>query len=87
MNIIDAIKSGKRFRRQGNTSWYSRMAAEYQTINISAISREDFLADDWEVESEPVTITREQFDAAWDNALLMIGTRLDRDALAKELGL
>jgi hypothetical protein len=69
VNIIEAIKSGKKFKRQGGTSWYSRMLADYPTINISAISREDFLADDWEVETTSVTITREQFDAAWRRAV------------------
>jgi hypothetical protein len=92
VNIIEAIKSGKRFKRKGGTSWYSSMSDIYPTINISAISREDFFADDWEVEevscyAGSAMITREQFDAAWDKALLMIGIKRHRDALAKELGL
>ena len=69
MNIIDAIKSGRRFKRKEDTSWYSSMSDNYPIINISAISRENFLADDWEVESPSVTITREQFNAAWDSAI------------------
>jgi hypothetical protein len=69
MNIIDAIKSGRRFRRKDDTSWYSSMSDNYPIINISAISRENFFADDWEVEAQEVTITREQFDEAWDNSL------------------
>jgi hypothetical protein len=32
-------------------------------------TREQLIADDWEVESQPVTITREDFDAAWRRAL------------------
>jgi hypothetical protein len=64
MNIIEAIKSGGRFRRKGETSWYSAISDNYPLINISAISRENFLADDWEIDDGTVKITREQFNDA-----------------------
>lgn len=47
MNIIDAIRSGKKYRRQGITS--------YATYTIFSIK--DILADDWEVEEETFEVT------------------------------
>ena len=65
MNIQEAIKSGKRYRRKGRgeLDWYDPDYRDY-VFCMRAI-----LAEDWEVESKPVTITREQFDAAWRRAL------------------
>jgi hypothetical protein len=88
MNIIDAIKSGKRFKRK---VWLHYPAEK-------TFCATDIVADDWEVESQPVTITREQFDAAWKkvwphdpygDGLNSINPYSDvaRSALAKELGL
>jgi hypothetical protein len=37
-------------------------------IKLMEFTREQLIADDWEVESQPVTITREDFDAAWRRA-------------------
>jgi hypothetical protein len=48
---------------------------------------EAITADDWEVEEVRVTITREQFDEAWDRAILKMEYRFTKDGLAKELGL
>ena len=86
MNIIEAIRSGKKYRRIGEKNWYESIN-DYLHYNfpIRAI-----IANDWEIEeiscyAGSAMITREQFNEAWDNAL--VGTRLDRDALAKELGL
>jgi hypothetical protein len=67
MNIIDAIKSGKRFRR---IEWSIHDWIAHDRNDLPArLSRSDIIASDWEVENQPVTITREQFDAAWDNSL------------------
>jgi hypothetical protein len=92
VNIIEAMKSGKWFRRKGKTSWYSPISDNYPLMNICAISRENFFADDWEIESTPVTITREQFNAAWDKALDESALRgfncfALHHCLTKELGL
>lgn len=47
---------------------------------------ESLLADDWELESQSITITEEQFDAAWEK-LMGRGVFSDRrPALKKELG-
>ena len=65
MNIVDAIKSGKRFRRKSQLNqgyWYREGAG-------STFCEDDVLADDWEVESPAVTITREQFNKACQSVL------------------
>lgn len=70
MNLIEAIKSGKRFRR---SSWTHPVWLESHTedkLNHSLdLQIESVIADDWEVEEVQVTITREQFDKAWSEAL------------------
>ena len=64
MNIIDAVKSGKKFRRKANC--WSWIAAE--TIAQCHFQPEDILATDWEIEERKVTITEGEFDAAWEVA-------------------
>lgn len=86
MNIVEALKLAN------SHNWIYRESANHRQIRITSdevadLSLDELLAEDWMIEPNSVTITRDQFNAAWDNALLMIGTRLDRDALAKELGL
>lgn len=63
MNLIEAIKSGKRYRRRGELGWYDPDYIEY------VFSLRDVLDNDWETEPVYVAITREQFDAAWRRAL------------------
>lgn len=64
MNIIEAIKSGKRFRRiSWNTNdWISQDCGHLHL----KLKRNDIVADDWEIEQVAVTITREQFNKIWD---------------------
>ena len=61
MNILEAIKSGKRFRRPIWIIYYSANQEEFFEL-----TDEDILATDWEVEEEDVkvTITAAEFDAA-----------------------
>lgn len=83
MNIIEAIKSGKKFKRQCHTDWYDPCDYYYNSL-----SREAIIAEDWEVEPTYVTITREQFDQAWDENI-PIGESYSetmRYLLAKALG-
>jgi hypothetical protein len=65
MNLIEAIKSGRRFRR---SSWTSR---DYYPTDSGWVNLpiEAVVADDWEVEEPTSTITLEQFDKAWSDAL------------------
>ncbi len=62
MNIIEAIKSGKRIRRKG---WPNKNCwAQRDGYRMYRIMEEDLLADDWEVEEKQVTITESDFKAA-----------------------
>lgn len=83
MNFLDALKSGKRFRRKGEKNWNDNKLFH------------DFMAEDWEVEERTVTITAEQLHQAWvkahDIASYIGITSASRprlyEALKKELGL
>lgn len=51
MNLIDALKSGRRFRRKNATLWWD--------TNPNAVyhfSREALISDDWEIEREPEVV-------------------------------
>lgn len=78
MNIIDAIKSGRPFRRK---SWVTFWVVNCGTVNDDpfqgiafwdekgqrvAVTRNDLLADDWEIQEKTVTITRAQLFAAME---------------------
>lgn len=43
MNLIEAVKSGRRFRRIGQTNWYGN-----GVLRVLDFSRVDILAEDWE---------------------------------------
>lgn len=62
MNIIEAIKSGKRFKRKSEIAW---MSGDQLYNYVKA----DIIAEDWEVEPEPVTVTEYQFYSAYARAL------------------
>lgn len=51
MNIIDAMKSGKTYRRCFSGGWYLPGCA------YPNLSKEDILADDWEVEEERINLS------------------------------
>jgi hypothetical protein len=62
MNIIEAVKSGKRIKRKG---WPNKNCwAQRDGYRMYRILEEDLLADDWEVEEKQVTITESDFSAA-----------------------
>jgi len=82
MNLIEALKKNEWIFRKSKPEKVISGMIEHEMMDLT---REEILADDWEIEPRTVAITREKFNEAWDNAL--VGTRLDRDALAKELGL
>jgi len=71
VNIIEAIKSGKRFRRK---SWTTRpwLWLEAQTEEVFnhhlELPVEAITADDWEVEEAEVTINRSILAAVWKRA-------------------
>jgi hypothetical protein len=85
LNLIEALKSGKRIRR---TSWTTR---DYYPIDDGRVNLpiEAIIANDWEVEEPSATITLSQFYEAW-NAAVDIGLPNNlraRDLIAKGLGL
>lgn len=47
MNLIDAVKTGKKFYRR---SWLDKTPISFEDLH--KLSKEAFIADDWEVESE-----------------------------------
>ena len=112
MNIIEAIKSGKRYRRRGSISVDNKTLAFDSNGNLGlavnggapdwydsdyidyVFSMRDVLDNDWETEPVYVAITREQFDAAWLEAIQKAGGNLTygyfecfSKLVAKELGL
>jgi len=62
MNILEAIYSGRRFKRPYWDAWYTSQIPEL------SFDIQDVLADDWELEELPVLITGEMFDEAWQRA-------------------
>lgn len=91
MNLIDAIKSGRPFRRQlwGNVgeekTWIHNAQHTLYGTN-------DVLADDWETLEPKVTITRSQFwEAVADTYKAFPGESIIRrehaELLARKLGL
>ena len=72
MTLIESLKSGKRFRRPG----FPWIEVNGPNINYAAgtksvyyLNASEVLAEDWEIESTPVTITKEQFWDAYDSAV------------------
>ncbi len=64
MNLIDAVKSGKPFRR---IAWQDYWLASDSWSK--SFLKQDILADDWEIQEIEVKITRTQLTAAWSSAL------------------
>jgi hypothetical protein len=79
VNLIEAIKSGKRYRRQawenGNGQW--RGPANFSQGWHEPVCETlcDFVADDWEIQETSVTITRTQFLEAFREALIGVEHR------------
>jgi hypothetical protein len=75
VTIIEAIKSGRRFRRPCFVKglWYYYTDSSYQMYRSDNRTyqpdKEDILADDWIIESPAVTITKEQFYEACEQVM------------------
>lgn len=69
MNIIQAVKSGKKIKRSGWNEWYSVTTATrfFRNKNGEEIL-EDILADDWEVHEPTIVVTKSKVMAAWRDA-------------------
>ena len=59
MNLIEAVKSGKRFKRKTHTLWNDNLPD-----TIYEFSYRSILADDWEIEERKIEITESEFDKA-----------------------
>jgi hypothetical protein len=99
MNLIEAIKSGRPFRRHPDMSWiyvkggvlyYNR--ASDGAICEQSLTVDSLLADDWEIQEPTVTITRTQLQDAYNDARNRVGDCSNFGAstfivMAKKLGL
>lgn len=84
MNIIEAINSGRPYKRRHNLSWH------YSSEN-NAHCKEDIIADDWQIQEECITISESQFNEACRkvrNSSITSVTKIDEviDEFKKELG-
>lgn len=100
MNIYEALKSGKRYRRPPGKKydpnfWYPALCLSDvadRTIR-TMFAFEDMIADDWEVEEKQITITESMLKSAWVKACQCSGYHDDDRPLwlyielKKELGL
>ena len=64
MNIIEAIKSGKRFRHKGTQTWCNANSGN----DLLSGPYEWFVSGDWEVEEKEIVVTDSSFEAAADRA-------------------
>ncbi len=96
MNIIEAIKSGKRFRHSlTGTNWYGPIKDPDSSLVHFKLDVNQLVSNDWEIEEVRVTITYSEFDAAWKrvvrktggNDITYGGFQSFRDLVARELGL
>lgn len=96
MNLIDAIKSGKQFRRksQPNQDFW------FRPMDTHSFTQDEIIAEDWEVEEEKIEITwtelSEKYNSAWNKFYCAYGWEISHDRftpglfeeyLKKELGL
>lgn len=87
MNLIDAIKSGKRFKRR---EWSEYIELKYGIDTYIAYSAESIIAEDWEVEEKKIEITESQLLEAWQKAIMIneFNANYERfETLKRELGL
>jgi hypothetical protein len=66
MNILEALRSGKRFKRQIEPTWHHVINENYPCMNIRI---ESILAEDWEIEQNPIIISEDDFDKAWSDSI------------------
>jgi len=71
MNIIEAIKSGLRYRRIGEELWYES-SEDYRDYVFPLWA---ILGDDWEIEEKSVKITAGSFFEAYTAALHEAGIK------------
>ena len=84
MNLIDAIKSGRPFRREtwGDDMWAHACADKDGETTVMFTDGTtfqpyvfDLVADDWEIQEQSITITRSEFLNAFSVALKDVENR------------
>jgi len=105
MNLIDAIKSGRPFKRADG--WWTEWIVMHGNINQSpmdgyafwsedgcliGVTKEDFIAGDWEIQESSISITPTQFWDAYNRRCNHSHIETDygyrvAKAIANELGL
>jgi len=90
MTLIEAIKSGKKYKRIGDREWKEAPCTDPRTGCYYHYL--DLIADDWEVKETVVTITDSDFERARERVNKRLYTRplghLEYlEELKKELGL
>jgi len=89
MNIIDAVKSGRRFYRKG---WDTVFGGEGEYVEIDGnfggykLSRSDILATDWEVEERKIQITEKELDKVLSETIgKHLAAQIFTDAIKRRL--
>lgn len=91
MNIIEAIRSGKAFKRKSKSAWFSQDGLEDINFNLDEI-----IAEDWEVHEGSLTVTATTIREAYQRvrkSLIdeptsrLLGENEFQERLIKELGL
>lgn len=67
MNIIEAVQSGKMFRRKHSSQWYAPFDPAINPPQMLAFYHSDLLLDDWEVEEEKIEVTKRQLKHVFEN--------------------
>jgi hypothetical protein len=78
MNLIEAVKSGKRFTKKGKTKIFSGLILNIGgSVSLKCINGEpcqttveDVLAEDWEIAEASVTIDSTRFESLFNEAVL-----------------
>jgi len=88
MNIIEAVKSGKPFRRRSASRdermWYKNPPRMIDNMSYT-IPVDDIIADDWEIQEEKIELTAEQIRKAFRKAGYATCTPR-QDVILKQLG-
>lgn len=103
MNFLEALKTGRPFRRPTWDTWMSgthrvwssqalfSLALQTEDGQVLSFSREELVAEDWEVKEPGVLITRNEFLKAWGQTLVPWHSKTSESsfatALADRLGL
>lgn len=81
MNLLDAIKSGKKFRRKGNTFWIDEVDIGY------SFNRKEVISEDYEIEQTPREIWCVEYESGrlfFDSEqAALIGARKDNGRVVK----